>query len=72
MSASEKEPEKGKKDNRENAVIEIRISIPPDFGNGLTGFMTHMSKAAREVAKAGMSFIKEEEKSPKMRKIEIK
>ncbi len=74
MSASDKESEsKGKKEEQQNAVIEIKISIPSTFGPNVTGFVSHLGKAAREFAKAGMSIIgTEEPKAPKMRKIDIK
>lgn len=73
MSASGKDSESKGKKERENAVIEIKISIPSDFGGNFSDFISHMGKAAREVARAGLSFIETEEKSsPKMKKIEIK
>ncbi len=63
--------EKGNEQN--NAVIEIRISIPPLFGGSFGSILENFGKAAMEVAKVGRSFVSSDSsESPKMRKIEIK
>lgn len=75
MSTSDQESSpKGKQSNQNNStVIEIKVTIPPILSGNLGGFLEHMGKAAREVAKAGRTFISSDDNKPvKMRKIEIK
>lgn len=63
----------GKGEQQNNAVIEIKISIPPLFGGNISSLFDDFAKAAKELAKVGRTFIGNEEKEPvKMRKIEIK
>lgn len=71
-STEDQKQEKGKQENQ-NAVIEIKISIPPLFGGNLGGMIDHMGKAARELARAGKSMVFTDNSKPaKVRKIEIK
>lgn len=73
MSSTDNKNDSKDKQESQNAVIEIRISIPPLFGGDVGSFIDHMGKAARELVKAGRSFIvTEPAKSSKMKKIEIK
>lgn len=65
--------DKDKSSEKNNAVIEIKISIPPPFGGNIGSILEDFSKAAREVAKIGRAFVAPEKKeSQKIRKIEIK
>lgn len=73
MSSSDNQSGSKGKQESQNAVIEIKISIPPLFGGNISGFIDNMGKAARELAKAGRSLIvTETPEQSKMKKIEIK
>lgn len=67
--------DKDKGNEQKNAVIEVKISIPPLFGGNIGSILQDFGKAAMEVARAGRAMVgsaPDGEESPKMRKIEIK
>ncbi|AKA48784.1 hypothetical protein IX51_06345 [uncultured archaeon] len=74
MSTSDQKQGSNEKQNSQNStVIEIKISIPPFLGGNVGSLFDHLGQAAKELAKAGRSFISAENQQPvKMRKIEIK
>ena len=72
-SSNNTQGNKDKGNEQNNAVIEIRISIPPLFGGNIGSILDNFGKAAKEVARVGRSFVvSDNSESPKMRKIEIK
>lgn len=71
MSSTDKSKEEN--NGSQNAVIEIRISIPPLFRGGLGSILDNLGKAAGELTKAGRSMLNQDDPGQKkVRKIEIK